>query len=38
MKSKQELKSILETMDQGLLMVDGQGILVHCNPQARRLL
>jgi diguanylate cyclase (GGDEF)-like protein/PAS domain S-box-containing protein len=38
MESRQELKSILETMDQGLLMVDGQGILVHCNPQARRLL
>jgi diguanylate cyclase (GGDEF)-like protein len=36
--SKQELKAILETMDQGLLMVDGEGILVHCNAQAQRLL
>jgi diguanylate cyclase (GGDEF)-like protein len=38
MNSKQELRAILETMDQGLLMVDGQGILVHCNHQAQRLL
>jgi diguanylate cyclase (GGDEF)-like protein len=33
-----ELETILETIDQGLLMVDGEGVLVHCNSQARRLL
>ncbi len=36
--SRQELRTILETMDQGLLMIDGQGVLVHCSPQARQLL
>jgi diguanylate cyclase (GGDEF)-like protein len=38
MTSEQELKAIMETMDQGLLMVDGNGIVVHCNNQAQRLL
>jgi diguanylate cyclase (GGDEF)-like protein len=33
-----ELKVTLETMDQGLIMVDGAGVVVQCNTQARRLL
>src|SRR4029077_9028346 len=33
-----ELETILETMDQGLMMVDGENIVVHCNTQAKRLL
>ena len=33
-----ELETILETMDQGLIMVDGDNIVVQCNKQARRLL
>lgn len=33
-----EAETILETMDQGLLMVDGDGIVVHCNSRARALL
>jgi diguanylate cyclase (GGDEF)-like protein len=33
-----QLKTILDTMDQGLLMVDGQGVVVHCNERARELL
>jgi diguanylate cyclase (GGDEF)-like protein len=37
-ESRQELTAILETMDQGLMMVDVQGALVHCNSQAQRLL
>jgi len=36
--SQQELRTILETMDQGLLMVDRQGVVVHCNQQAFQLL
>jgi diguanylate cyclase (GGDEF)-like protein len=34
----QEMETILATMDQGLMMVDTDGIVVHCNSQARRLL
>jgi diguanylate cyclase (GGDEF)-like protein len=33
-----ELETILATMDQGLMMVDGAGIVVQCNGQAMRLL
>jgi diguanylate cyclase (GGDEF)-like protein len=33
-----EMETILATMDQGLMMVDGEGYVVHCNSQARRLL
>jgi diguanylate cyclase (GGDEF)-like protein len=33
-----ELETILETMDQGLMMVDDGNIVVHCNSQAKRLL
>jgi diguanylate cyclase (GGDEF)-like protein len=33
-----EMETILATMDQGLMMVDADGIVVHCNSQARRLL
>jgi len=36
--SQQELRAILETMDQGLLMVDRLGVVVHCNQQAFLLL
>lgn len=34
----QELETILETMDQGLMMVDQHGVVVQCNMQAKRLL
>jgi diguanylate cyclase (GGDEF)-like protein len=33
-----ELETILETMDQGLIMVDGDNVVVQCNSQAKRLL
>jgi len=33
-----ELETILETMDQGLIMVDGANVVVQCNTQAKRLL
>jgi diguanylate cyclase (GGDEF)-like protein len=33
-----EAETILETMDQGLLMVDSDGVVVHCNSRARALL
>jgi len=33
-----ELETTLETMDQGLMMVDENGIVVQCNSRARRLL
>jgi diguanylate cyclase (GGDEF)-like protein len=35
-KRSQELEATLETMDQGLIMVDGKGFVVQCNSQARR--
>jgi diguanylate cyclase (GGDEF)-like protein len=34
----QELGTTLETMDQGLMMVDQHGLVVQCNSQAKRLL
>jgi diguanylate cyclase (GGDEF)-like protein len=33
-----ELETTLETMEQGLMMVDGQGHVVQCNGRARRML
>lgn len=36
--SRMSIKVILNTMDQGLMMVDKQGVLLHCNGRARRLL
>jgi diguanylate cyclase (GGDEF)-like protein/PAS domain S-box-containing protein len=33
-----EAELILETMDQGLMMVDRDGVVVHCNSRARALL
>jgi diguanylate cyclase (GGDEF)-like protein len=33
-----QLQAILDTMDQGLLMVDRDGFVVHCNERARELL
>ena len=33
-----EAETILETMDQGLMMVDRDGVVVHCNSRARALL
>ncbi len=35
-KRTQELETTLETMDQGLMMVDGQGTVVQCNVLALR--
>jgi diguanylate cyclase (GGDEF)-like protein len=35
-KRTQELEMTLETMDQGLIMVDRQGVVVQCNTQALR--
>jgi diguanylate cyclase (GGDEF)-like protein len=35
-KRTQELETTLETMDQGLMMVDRRGVVVHCNAQALR--